>query len=68
MNVLNSMSNFVVKKVNETCIDVFSGIGWSQWSRFNVEFQNKRLSLKLVKGQPMRKEDFQSLYKELSHG
>jgi hypothetical protein len=55
-----------VKKLNEKTIDVFSGIGWNNWSRFDVAFEKGRLSLKLVKGKPMTKEDFRTLYQELS--
>ena len=58
----------VVKKVNDTTIDVFSGNGWSGWTRFLVEFKNNRLLLKLIKGQPMRNEAFSQLYQELTNG
>ena len=56
----------VIKKANEKTLDVFTGIGWNNWSRFMVDFQKGRLSLKLIKGQPMRKEAFQQLYQELN--
>lgn len=56
----------LVKKVNEACVDVFVGAGWSNWSRFNIVFEKGRMSLKLVKGKPMMKEEFKQLYQQLS--
>lgn len=56
----------IVKKVSESILDVFCGNGWLQWSRFEVVFLKGRLTLKLIKGQPMSKEMFSTLYKELS--
>ena len=55
----------VFKKVNESLIDVFCGIGWNQWSRFEVKFENGRGVLKLVKGRPMEKAEFRQLYQEI---
>lgn len=55
-----------VLRVNDNTVDVFTGLGWSNWSRFEVEFKSKRLMLKLVKGQPMKKEDFSKLYEDLN--
>ncbi len=55
----------LIKKVNETTVDVFTGVGWNNWSRFNVVFEGGRGSLKLVKGRPMLKDDFKQLYSEI---
>lgn len=57
----------LIKKVNESIIDVFTGTGWTQWSRFEVAFDKGRGSLKLVKGRPMDKADFRNLYQALFH-
>ena len=57
--------NPVFKKVNESLIDVFCGVGWNQWSRFEVKFENGRGVLKLVKGRPMEKAEFRQLYQEI---
>lgn len=56
----------IIKKVNEHLIDVFVGNGWNNWSRFEVMFNHGKLLLKLVKGNPMHKEQFQDLYGALS--
>lgn len=55
----------IVKNFNDTTIDVFTGKGWDEWSRFHVSFVKDRLFLKLVKGRPMSKENFSTLYKSL---
>ena len=60
------MNNIVVKKSNETTIDVFVDRGWNNWSRFEVSFIKGRLMLKLVKGKPMQKEVFKQLYEALA--
>lgn len=59
-------NNIVVKKADEKTLDVFTGKGWVNWSRFEVHFNHNKLGLKLIKGTPMRKEDYKQLYKELS--
>jgi hypothetical protein len=56
----------LVKKVNEKTLDVFVGKGWTGWSRFEAAFNHGKLLLRLVKGSPMRKEDFKQLYEELN--
>jgi hypothetical protein len=58
----------IIRKLDERTIDVFCGLGWNQWSRFEVQFDKGRGSLKLVKGRPMDKVDFRNLYQELFHG
>ena len=55
----------LIKKLNESTIDVFTGIGWAQWSRFEVKFENNRGTLKLIKGRPMDKTDFRQLYQQV---
>lgn len=54
------------KQVNDTTIDVFTGKGWSNWTRFEVSHKHNKLFLKMVKGTPMSKEDFHQLYETLS--
>lgn len=56
----------IVKKLNDKTIDVFVGKGWNNWSRFNIEYQKGRMLLKLIKGSPMRNEDFKELFTQLS--
>lgn len=55
-----------VKVVNDQLIDVFVGKGWTNWSRFYVVYDKGRLHLKLVKGSPMTREDFNELYQLVS--
>lgn len=57
----------LIKRINDTnLVDVFCGNGWTNWSRFAIENQGGRLHLKLLKGVPMKQEDFKSLYQQLS--
>lgn len=56
----------IQKQVNDTTIDVFTGKGWDNWTRFEVSHKHGRLFLKMVKGTPMSKEDFKKLYEELN--
>lgn len=59
----------LIKPANETTIDVFTGTGWNNWSRFEVKKFNGKPHLTLVKGQPMSKADFSTLFKEIAnHG
>lgn len=55
-----------LKRVGENMLDVFTGKGWTQWSRFEVSFNHNRLNLKLIKGSPMSKADFRQLYEDLN--
>ena len=56
----------VVKQASDTVVDVFTGKGWSNWTRFEVQHKQGKLHLRLVKGSPMSKEDFHNLYEDLS--
>jgi hypothetical protein len=56
----------IIRRLNDATIDVFTGNGWNNWSRFEVSYRSSRLSLKLVKGQPMKKEEYSKLYEELN--
>jgi hypothetical protein len=59
------MPSILVKKASETVLDVFTGKGWSNWSRFDLIHEKGRPILKLIKGKPMSKEDFKQLYSEV---
>lgn len=47
-------------------LDVFTGQGWNNWSRFEATMNKGKIFLKLVKGTPMAKDDFATLYQTLS--
>ena len=51
----------IIKQVNTTVIDVFTGDGWLNWTRFEI---NGRV-LKKVGGQAMEDSDFYKLYKKV---
>jgi hypothetical protein len=51
----------IYKHVFKNTVDVFTGKGWENWSRFQL--QGKQL--KLIKGQPLSKEDYTKLRAEL---
>lgn len=55
--------DFTIFPLPEKEYDVFVGKGWENWSRFKKE--NK--ILKLVKGQPLPKEMYESLMKEVNN-
>lgn len=55
-----------IKRLGDNILDVFTGNGWNMWSRFEVSFVHNRLHLKLVKGQPMSKADYKSLYEVIN--
>lgn len=49
----------LIKHVSTTLVDVFVGLGWKNWSRFEKTDKGP----KLVKGFPVTKEQ----YKEIKH-
>lgn len=46
-------------------VDVFTGKGWGNWTRFEVTRSNGKAFLKKVAGQPMSNEDFKALCEAL---
>lgn len=51
---------------NSNVIDVFTGKGWTNWSRFEVSMQQGKFRLKLIKGVPMIREEFRQLLEQLN--
>lgn len=45
----------LIKEVSKGLFDVFVGVGWDHWSRF--QYQKK--SLLLVKGRPLNRKDYE---------
>ena len=53
--------NFEIRSMEGGVVDVFTGTGWSNWSRFLIK-DNK---ITLIKGQPVSKEVYKQLWKVL---
>ena len=56
-----------IKQVAKNILDVFTGQGWLNWSRFHVKYHEGKAYPKLIKGQPLNKEDFDDLCKQLAN-
>ena len=56
----------VIRHLSDMVIDVFTGNGWVNWSRFEIVNMKGKKSLKLIKGFPMEKSNFQTLYTEVN--
>ena len=55
----------MIKPVAHKVFDAFWAQGWEGWSRFEKKYFNGKLHLSLVKGNPMPKDLFRSLYSSL---
>ena len=55
----------VIKPVAHKVFDVFWAKGWEKLSRFERKYFNGKLHLNLIKGNPMPKDLFRSLYEQL---
>ena len=55
------MTTFEIKHVSNGIVDVFTGRGWKNWSRFQIE-GNK---LVLKKGSPVDKQVYKQLWEIL---
>jgi hypothetical protein len=53
--------SFEIRYVGKGLVDVFTGKGWNNWSRFEL----KDRKIVLVKGQPVSKEVYKQLWSEL---
>lgn len=58
-------NEIVVRPVAFKTVDVFWGIGWDNWSRFDIKYFDGKMQLKLIKGKSMPKDIFSTLYTEL---
>ena len=47
----------LIKKVNHNTIDVFTDIGWENWSRFKIKFGKEHNELFQIKGNRLQKHD-----------
>lgn len=50
--------SFEIRYANNGLVDVFTGMGWTNWSRFKIEDRK----IVLVKGQPVSKEVYKQLW------
>ena len=51
--------------VSPTCIDVFTGVGWYNWSRFDIKRIKGKVFLHKVNGKPLKAEEFKELCQHL---
>ena len=56
--------DFTIFALGHGTFDIFTGNGWENWSRF----QRDGRVLKLVKGQPLTKDLYETLCKTLKNG
>jgi len=52
--------------LNENVVDVFTGKGWDNWTRFEIKFIKGKVYPKKIGGQAMESRDFQTLLTELT--
>lgn len=64
-NQIHSEPAIKIFPVAHKVFDCFWGQGWEGWSRFEKKYFNGKLHLNLIKGNPMSKDLFRSLYQSL---
>ena len=62
-----TQDKIVIKPLSDVEVDVFTGIGWNNFSRFKMFWKNKKLKLVLVKGRPVTPEIYSNLISSLEH-
>ncbi len=64
-SVTNVKSGVEVKFLDNDTVDVFTGKGWDNWTRFTIKRMKGKVFLSKVSGQSLDREVFKKLCKEL---
>ena len=51
----------VIYFISPTCIDVFTGTSWYNWSRFDIKRIKGKVFLNKVNGKPLKADEFKDL-------